>query len=179
MSDAPEIPEAKDPFEKRVAVTIAIIAIVLSFVQNEGDNSQADAIIRTNEATNQWAFYQAKSIKGQIAGMHAGLLARLPPAPGDDGESPETTRAEADRLKQEAARYDAEKGEIQAKAKELQVEATRLAKVNDRCDQSALFLQVAIVVSSVAILAGSRPFWWIGIALGIVGTGVGATAFLM
>ena len=176
MPDAPEIPEAKDPFEKRVAVTIAIIAIVLSFVQNEGDNSQADAIIRTNEATNQWAYYQAKSIKGQISEMHASLLPRLPPAPG---ETPETLRAEGERLTQEATRYDAEKGGIQAKAQELQAEAAHLAKVNDRCDQSALFLQVAIVVSSVAILAGSRPFWWIGIALGIVGTAVGTTAFLM
>ena len=176
MPDAPEIPEAKDPFEKRVAVTIAIIAIILSFVQNEGDNSQADAIIRTNEATNQWAFYQAKSIKGQIAEMNASVLPRLALVPG---ETPETMRVEADRLRKEAARYDAEKGEIQAKAKELQSEAAHLAKVNDRCDQSALFLQVAVVVSSVAILASSRSFWWVGIALGAVGTCVGVTAFLM
>ncbi len=176
MPDAPEIPEAKDPFEKRVAVTIAIIAIILSFVSNEGDNSQADAIIRTNEATNQWGYYQAKSIKGQIAGMHAGLLLRLPPAPG---ETPETLRAEAERLKVEEARYEAEKGEIQAKAKELQEEATKLAKVNDRCDQSALFLQVAVVICSVAILSGTRAFWWFGTILGIIGAGVGVTAFLM
>lgn len=176
MPDPLEIPEAKDPFEKRVAVTIAIIAIVLSFVQNKGDNAKADAIIRTNEATNQWAYYQAKSIKGQMAGMNASLLARLPAAPG---ETPETVRAEAGRLTKEAARYDSEKGEIQNKAKELQTEATQMGKINDRCDMSALFLQVGIVVSSVAILAGSRAFWWIGILLGIIGTGVGVTAFLM
>ena len=176
MPDALEIPEAKDPFEKRVAVTIAIIAIILSFVQNEGDNSQADAIIRTNEATNQWGYYQAKSIKGQIAEMHAGLLPRLPPGPG---ETAETLRAETDRLTKEAARYDAEKGEIQAKAQELQTEAAKLAKVNDRCDQSALFLQIAVVICSVAILSGSRGFWWVGILLGVIGAGVGITAFLM
>lgn len=176
MPDAPEIPEAKDPFEKRVAVTIAILAIILSFVQNEGDNSQADAIIRTNEATNQWGYYQAKSIKGQIAGMHAGLLPRLAPAPG---ETAETLRDEGARLLKEAARYDAEKGEIQAKAQALQTEAAKLAKVNDRCDQSALFLQIAVVVCSVAILSGSRAFWWGGILLGIIGAGVGVTAFLM
>ena len=39
MADAPEIPEANDPFEKRVAVTIALIAIVLSFIQNAGDKT--------------------------------------------------------------------------------------------------------------------------------------------
>lgn len=178
MPDAPEIPEAKDPFEKRVALTIAIIAIILSFVQNEGDNSQADAIIRTNEASNQWAYYQAKSIKGQIAELNASLLPRLPPSSGESS-SPEAIRAEAERLKKEAARYDKEKDEIQAKAKALQAEASHLAQVNDRCDHSALFLQVAVVVASVAILAGSRVCWWIGIILGVIGTIVGGTAFLM
>jgi hypothetical protein len=176
MPDVPEIPEAKDPFEKQVAVTIAIIAIVLSFVSNKGDNAKADAIIRTNEATNQWGYYQAKSIKGQMAEMHASLLSRLPAA---QGATPETAAADADRLRKEATRYDAEKGEIQTKAKELQAEAERMQKINDRCDMSALFLQIGIVISSVAILASSRPFWWIGILLGIIGTVVGVTAFLM
>jgi hypothetical protein len=61
MPDAPEIPEAKDPFEKRVALTIAIIAICLSFVGNLGDNAKTDAIIKTNEASDQWGFFQAKT----------------------------------------------------------------------------------------------------------------------
>jgi len=52
MPDAPEIPEAKDPFEKRVAVTIAILAVALAFIGNKGDNARTDAIIKTNEASN-------------------------------------------------------------------------------------------------------------------------------
>ncbi len=46
MAEAPEIPEAKDPFEKRVAVTIAVLAVVLAVVGNKGDNAKTDAIIK-------------------------------------------------------------------------------------------------------------------------------------
>src|SRR4051812_50221216 len=86
MSDAPEIPEATTDFEKKIALTIAILAVVLSLVNNLGDNSKTDAIIKTNQASDRWAYYQAKGIKENMAGMHASLLQSLggaipPPQP--------------------------------------------------------------------------------------------------
>ena len=65
MPDAPEIPAAKDPFEKRAALTIAIIAICLSFVSNLGDNAKTSSILKTSEASDQWSYFQAKSTKAQ------------------------------------------------------------------------------------------------------------------
>lgn len=174
MADAPEIPEANDPFEKRVALTIAIIAIVLSFVGNLGDNAKTDAIIKTNEASNQWGYFQAKGIKGQMAAMHADLLTRLA---GTDAAG--AAKTEGDRLREEAERYDGEKGEIKANAEAAQNEAAHKSSINDRCDQSALLLQIAVVICSVAILAKSHKFWWVGGILGIAGAVVGATAFLL
>lgn len=173
MSDAPEIPEAKDPFERRVALTIAIIAIFLSFVGNLGDNAKTDAIIKTNEASNQWGYYQAKSIKGQLAALQANLLTRSP------GSNTPENAAEIDRLRKEADRYETEQDGIKAKAMELQAAASNKSSVNDRCDQSSLFLQVAVVVCSVSILAQSHKFWWAGIIAGACGIAIGITAFLL
>lgn len=174
MADAPEIPEATTPFDKRVALSIAMIAVVLSFVENHGDNAKTDAIIKTNEASDQWAYFQAKGIKGQMAGMHGDLLASLSgPTP-----SAETT-AEAARLRADAARYESEKAEIKTHAEALAQEAAHQGNVNDRCDLAALLLQIGVVVSSVAILSGWRPFWYAGLALGAAGTIAGVTAFLM
>ena len=166
MADAPEIPEANDPFEKRVAVTIALIAIVLSFIQNAGDNGTAQQIVKTNEASNQWAYYQAKSIKGTMVTMQGELLARI--ATTDQ-------KAEVERLKSEATRYDKEKAEIKAKAEELTKEASIGSDIDNRADLASLFLQVSIVVCSIAILAKSHGFWWAGIVFGAVGIVVGAT----
>ncbi len=178
MADAPEIPEAKDPFEKRVALTIAILAICLSFVSNLGDNAKAEAGIKTTEASNQWSYFQAKSIKGQMSAMQGDLIARLAAATGG-GAPAEEAKADAARLRKEAERYEAERAGIKAKAEELQKEAERKGAVNDRCDQSALFLQIGVVICSVAILAGTRLFWWIGIGLGVAGMALGVAAFLM
>jgi hypothetical protein len=164
MADAPEIPEANDPFEKRVAVTIAIIAVFLAFIDNAGDNGTAQSIVKTSEASNQWAYYQAKSIKGSLVGAESELLARL--ATTDQ-------KSEIDRLKGEVGRYDSEKAEIKAKAESLQAEAKEGADIDDQADLASIFLQVAIVVCSVAILGKSHPLWYAGIAFGVVGLGFG------
>jgi hypothetical protein len=53
MSETPEIPEANDPFSKQVAITIALLAVVLALIENKGDNAKTDAIIKTSEAANR------------------------------------------------------------------------------------------------------------------------------
>ena len=173
MSEATEIPEAKDPFEKRVAVTIAIIAIFLSFVGNFGEKSRTEAIIKTNEASDQWGYFQAKGIKSQMAGMQADLLGNSATA------STEATKAGAAKLVTQSERYEGEKAEIKTKAEELQHEAKHELSVNERCERAALFLQLAVVLCSVSILARSHIFWIVGMLTGATGVVVGITAFLM
>jgi Domain of unknown function (DUF4337) len=161
MADTPEIPEANDPFEKMVAISIAIIAVLLSYISMRGDNAKTDAIINTNEASNQWAFYQAKSLKQHMAEMEADLLANLPNA-GD-------TTKKREELSAKAKRYDEEKEKIQDAAKEAIAAAKVGSDMNDRCDLSGLFLQIAIVIASVAILSRQRLLWFASLALGLFG----------
>jgi hypothetical protein len=174
MAESPEIPEAKDPFEKRVALTIAILAICLSLTGNHSDNAKTDAIIKTDEASNAWGFFQAKSIKGQMAAMHGDLLGRLA-----GGDAAEAAKKETARLHGEGERYDQEKSEIKEKAEELEKDAKHLLAVNVRCERAALLLQIAVIICSVAILARAHKFWLAGMALGAVGIAVSITAFLM
>ncbi len=39
MADSPELPEAHDSFGKKIALTIALLAVALAVVQNKSDNS--------------------------------------------------------------------------------------------------------------------------------------------
>ena len=179
MPEAPEIPEANDPFEKRAAVTIAILAVV----GNKGDNAKTDAIIKTNEATNKWAFYQAKSIKGSIIAAEHELLTLLVSAPNADAEAAKKIREIRskieERLTKKAAEYGDDQPKIKKEAEEAQDEAKIGSKINDRCDQGSLALQIAIVIASVSILARSRAFWIGSIVLGVIGIGIGIMAFLI
>ncbi len=174
MAETPEIPEATDPFEKRVAISIAVLAVLLSFIGNLGDNAKTDSILKTNEATNQWGYFQAKSIKGQMAAMQSSTIAVLSGAQTDDVRTKEIAR-----LKAEAERYEQEKDEIKKQAEALQAQAAQDSKVNDRCDLASLMLQIAVVICSVAILSRWHAFWFAGLALGAAGAIAGATAFFM
>jgi len=173
MAEAPEIPEATNPFEERVALTIALLAVVLALVENLGDNAKTSAILKTNEAANQWAYYQSKSIKQNLYETESRLVGFLSTA---DAASQAKTR---EQIASEVARYQAEKGEIKQSAERLVAEAQANSRVNDRCDLASLLLQVAVVVCSVSILSTWKPLWLGGIGLGVAGAFVGVTAFLM
>ena len=172
MADV-ELPEAKDPFEKGVALTIAIIAVVLSFVENQGDNAKTDAIVKTNEAANQWAYYQSKSLKGNLAESSATLLALLAPADAT------AAKAKQEEMTKEVARYEGEKKEIKVKAEELQAQAAHSLTIDDRCDLGSLLLQISVVLCSIAILVGMRPVFYLGGVVGLVGCVVGISSFFM
>lgn len=173
MADAPELPEAKDPFEKTIALTIAIIAVILSFVENQGDNAKTDAIVKTGEMSNQWAYYQSKSLKENLAETSATLLGNLTPT------APDAAKAKAEELRAEVVRYEGEKKVIRADAEELQNQVKAALAIDDRCDMASLFLQISVVLCSVAILVRWRAIFIVGVLAGLAGTIVGASAFMM
>jgi Domain of unknown function (DUF4337) len=175
MAEAPEIPEAKDAFEKLVAVSIAVMAVVLSVVGNRSDNAKTEAIIKTTAASNKWGYFQAKSIKDHIQQAEIGVLSTL-----STGATESAKRdAALAKLNEEMQRLEKEKTEIKTEAEHLDGEALQALKINDRCDQGGLLLQIAVVLASVAIVSRLKPLWWMSLAIGAVGAVIGLSAFLL
>lgn len=171
MSDAPELPEANDPFERAVAISIAIMAVLLSFIDNKGDNAKTDSILKTSEASNQWAYFQSKSIKQSMREFESDMIAISPSA-----ASTEAVKKLAE-LKADVERYSKEKDKISADAKEMVAAAEAGSAINDKCDQAALLLQIAVVIASVSILTRWKIMWYAGLALAAVGSYFGVLAF--
>lgn len=161
MADAPELPEAKNPFEKRVAVSIALMAVLLSYISMKGDNAKTDAVINTNESSNQYAYFQAKSLKEHMAENAADTLKYL-------ATSPEAA-SRRNELLAEAKRYKMEKEDIKKDAENFRAEAKKGGDMNDRCDFAGLFLQIAIVLASVAILSHQHLLWFTSLGLAVFG----------
>lgn len=160
MAEAPEIPEAKDPFEKMVAISIAIIAVLLSYISMKGDNAKTDAIIKTNDAANTWARYQAKSLKLNLRELEVSLTK-------DSQNSGNPARIE--KLKADITRYEGELKDLDKEARGYKAEADEGSAMNDRCDFSGLFLQISIVVASVAILSRQKFLWFASLGLAAFG----------
>ena len=167
---APEIPEAKDRFEKSLAVSIACMAVMLSFITDHGDDAKTDAILSTNEATNAWSYFQAKSTKQHVTESDLHLLGALELREGTDIVA---------KLEAELARYEAEKAEIKATAEELAAQASHASAVDERAGQGALFLQLAIVLASVAILARWSKLWVVSLLVALLGTGIGLSSWML
>src|SRR5690349_24789071 len=54
---------AREPFDRKVAVTMAAIAALLAIVSVLGHILSTDELLAQQKASDQWAFYQAKDIR--------------------------------------------------------------------------------------------------------------------
>lgn len=175
MSNVPEIPEARDRFEKTVAISIAVVAVFLSWISNRGDDAKTNAIVKTNEATNKWGHFQSKSIKERLIAAALELESNRKGAAADGDPH---SRLPAS-LRNEVERYRNEKAALEQEAENLQAQAARNLRINDRCGTGSLLLQVAIVIASMAILARSRSFWIAGMLLAATGSLIGISSHFM
>ena len=170
-----EIPEAGNEFERRVALTIAIMAVILAVITQKGDNAKGEGLLSATRASNQWAYYQAKSIKEHAYVIQSEILEISHAGAVDQAKLDSLL----DKYKQSALRYETEKDEIKKKAEEYEANIVKNSEINDRCDLAGLLLEVGIVIGSVAILVEWGLFWYASIVLGMLGSLGGFSAFLM
>src|SRR5581483_6804640 len=161
---------AGDSLASRVAVMTAIlstIGAVFSYqggaTQNEAMMYKNEAVLKRTEASDQWAFYQAKSNK-----QHLAELALLV-APAD-------SRAN---YTAEAERYGNEKKEIQAKAQKLEEEARHYNELSahamhphHRLAQATTLIQIAISLAAITVLTRKKWLFWTAGATAAVASGV-------
>src|SRR5208337_1636813 len=100
------------------AVTAAVLAVLAAFGSLLSGHAVNQAILDQTKATDQWAFYQAKSTKShvyQVGGelIKALSLTRSTAANDSDGSSQR-------HFQQESERYDREKEEVKKEAEHLE-----------------------------------------------------------
>ena len=81
--------------------------------------------------------------------------------------------------REEIARYKTERDGIKKVAEGLVKEATVASAINDRCDLGALFMQIAIVILSAAILSRQNLMFYVGVAMGLGGAVTGLSSLLI
>jgi hypothetical protein len=155
------IEHAKDPFDKRVAGSMAILAAGLAIVSVMGHLATTEEIVNQAKASDQWAYYQAKSIRRYESEIARDILAA----------QPEKMAA----YEKNVGKYTKEGEEIQKEAQGLEDESHLKGRQAVRLEFSEVFFEVAIVLASLAILTKLKPVWWISLATGIGGIAVAAT----
>ncbi len=159
---------------KKIALLIAVLALFLAFAETLGKSSQTNAISLNVEASNLWAFFQAKTIRMTVLRTAAEETEIDLPAASD----PALKAAKQKRIedwKKTAARYDTEP-ETQEGRKELsertrhaeEKRETAMAKYHHFEIASAAF-QIAIVLASATVITGIMALAWLAGGLGVLG----------
>lgn len=84
-----------------------------------------------------------------------------------------------EKYERELERYKDEQKGIEADARELERKTEVERHRADRFDLGEVFLEIALVVTSITLLTGRRAYWRFGIILGLVGLGLAATGLLV
>ena len=168
-----------DPSNKKVAMFISILAVVLAFSETLGKSAQTLAISQNIEASNHWAFFQAKTIRMTTL-RTAAESAELGLAQAATPSAREALQKRIDEWKKTAARYDTEP-ETQEGRKELAARAKTAEKNRDRnlaayhhYELASAATQIAIVLASAQVITGVVALMW-----GSAGLGIAAVVFCL
>ncbi len=147
------------------AVIAAVAALQSGSLVNEALVQKNESILKQAQASDTWAYYQAKGIKANGAQQTAAILALNPAG-----------ASAASRYKTEAARYTKEQGDLQTEAGKLEKEREEKdGETNDLMKKHHIFAycvtftQVAIALSAIAALTRRRPMWYLSLAVGAIG----------
>jgi hypothetical protein len=172
-----EIPtESGNKEDKKVGIKIAIIAVVMAIVSSYGKNAANDMIINEVKASNGYAWYQAKRIRGALNDQTVSQIDL------DLLGSPIDAQREAmlklkKKLQEKNAEYKKENDDILKEADTTKAEAALAGKKNDAFDRAEIALQVAVVLCSLTLLTGSSVFSRAGVGLAAIGIMLAVMAF--
>ena len=104
------------------------------------------------EASDQWGYYQAKSIKASVLDTKMSLA-----------------NAVNEKDREKAARYEEEQSEIKSEAERKQSEAKLNFHRHEVYARGVTMFQIAIAIAAISALTKKRRFWIVSLLFGAVG----------
>jgi uncharacterized protein DUF4337 len=162
---------------RKIALLIAVIALFLALSETLGKSAQTEAISKNVEASNLWAFFQAKTIRRTVV-QTAADQARLAAAADDAAKA--ALQKQIDDWQKTAARYrsEPETGEgteqLSERARHAEEERSLASAKYHHFELASAAFQIAIVLASATIITGIFALAWISGLLTLAGLAITA-----
>lgn len=156
-----------------VSLTMAVLAVLVATASLLGHRASTEEVVLQNKVTDQWAYYQAKNIRRHSDEQFAELTAII------SSKDADAAAKLGEKYKAEAERHRDEQKELDAKARELEHDAELAHHKADRFDLGEVFLEIALVITSITLLSGRRWFWYFGLLMGATGIVAAASAWMV
>lgn len=171
----------KEPWLNYLALSTVILALCATLSTFKGGSYSTRSVLSQSQAANQWAYYQAKSLKGYLYEIRKEEI-EMDLKERESTLTPDVIReikAKLDSYAKRIARYDAEKEEISKEAKKFEEIREDAQKHSQTFGIAMIFLQIAILLSSIAALLGKKLLWCLGMVVGATGVVYFANGFFL
>jgi Domain of unknown function (DUF4337) len=183
MEQADQAKEASTE-NRKIALLIAVIALCLALSETLGKGAQTEAISKNVEASNLWAFFQAKSIRHTVVQTAADQSKLSLGTVGDD-TAKAAAQKQIDDWKKTAERYrsDPKSGEgqeqLSERAKHAEEERDLAEAKYHHFELASAAFQIGIVLASATIITGMVVLAWISGLLALAGIAITALGIFM
>ena len=148
--------EKKEKWTMHVALSTAIIAVLAAIAGLYAGHHANEAMLDQLKSSDQWAYYQAKGIKSEVANATAQVFSALDkPLPKD--------------LEDKMAKYEKDKSEIKKDAEKEQESSEAHMRQHLVLSRSVTIFQIAIAISAIAILTRRKAMWYASMLLAAAG----------
>ena len=173
--------EKKQPWLNYLALSTVIFAVCATLSTFKGGGFSTRSVMSQSQAANQWAYYQAKSLKSYLYEIQKELL-ELELKETNDTRSASATEAHNKLIRaftDNISRYDGEKTQIQQDARKLEAVRDDAQLHAQIFGFAVIFLQIAILLSSIGALMKNKGIWYLSILVGTGGLVYFANGFLL
>lgn len=156
--------EQKEKWQGWLALSTAIMAVLAALTTLYMGKFSSRAIMSQGQESDQWAYYQAKSIKGHTFEINRKTLElQYLTQKGLSSEAAAEYRKILTTYAEEIKRYDGEKKEIKGKAEEIAKTKIKAQEMGGNFAYALIFLQIALMLSSIASLTKRHYLWYIAL----------------
>ena len=165
--------EKREAWTKYTSLSIVFIAVLAAVATQWSGKYSSRVLVALNDATfdqakasDQWSYYQAKSIKQNLYEVARDQLPKASEAP-----DPATAR-QLEGFNAKIARYEQDKNQIQADAKKLEEQrdqarqtAMFASQQGSRMGLAVSILQISIAMGSICLVMKKKPLWYLSLLL--------------
>jgi hypothetical protein len=164
MSDSEEKEQAKEKRMGWLALSTAIMAVLAALTTLYMGKYSSRAIMAQGQESDQWAFYQAKSIKQHTFELNRkSLELQYRSQKGLVSEVAADYQKVLATYSDEIKRYDNEKKDIKKKAEDIGQGKLKAQEMGGDFGYALIFLQIALMLSSLASLTKRHYLWHIAL----------------
>ena len=171
--------EHREAWTKYTAVSLVFIAVLAAVATQWSGKYSGKVLVELNnstykqaQASDQWSYYQAKSIKQNLYEAVSEVAGKS--AATNGGQEAQSLAA----FNAKVAKYEAEKKEIKQNAEQLEKQrddsravATSASQKGGGMGLAIAIFQISIALASICMVTKKPPLWYVSLALAALATG--------